>query len=470
MKRFLFCVWATALLFLGVAPASATILTSGTGDGTLEVGVDGYGSFGSSISGIDTSDAFYDPVGIDESAGTTYESAIAVGFGGDRTYLTTGSIAGPDNIGTNLVIGTTTSSSMQSTFMVNALQFELNQSVSLSQDSSGVALGTILNQVYTITNTAAEQISFDVVRYLDGDLDFDGTIQDGGGRIVQSGNEILFETDGVGSGSATSQNFVGITGIGGITPETNRFEISSYSGLRGIIAQGEALDDQIDGDTNGDGFIDSAYDVTLALRNVFNLAPNEVVTYTTQTLFGNATPPAPGSIEALPLLPGSTDPETGAFNFDLPAADITVGETIFFDPIISTGYTYTVTGAEFDSVTAPTFAAVADADGYRLLFSSGGTDYDYALASGEMFNFGDNGFFGLTSFSLTGIDPNLALDPNDINAFVTGIAFENITASTVGMSQTPITFDTDINAVPAPATLSLLLLGLVLIVKRRLLV
>jgi hypothetical protein len=356
---------------------------------------------------------------------------------------------------------------MQSTFMVNGLQFDLKQSVSLSQDSSGAALGTILNQVYTVTNTAAVQTSFDVVRYLDGDLDFDNSISDGGGRIVQSGNEILFETDGVGSGSATSQNFVGITGIGGVTPATNRFEISSFSGLKGRIAQGVALDDQIVGDTTGDGFIDNAYDVTLALRNVFNLAPNEVVTYTTQTLFGNAAPPAPGSIEALPLLPGSIDPVTGAFNFDLPAADITEGETIFFDPIISTGYTYTVTGAEFDSVTAPTFAAVADADGYRLLFSSGGNDFDYALASGEMFNFGANGFSGLTSFSITGIDTNLALDPNNSNAFVTGISFENITGSNVIMSQTPIRFDTDINAVPAPATLSLLLTGLVLVMRKR---
>ena len=92
MTRFLLCIWVTALITLGGAPAFATILTTGTGDGTLNVGVDGYGSFGSSIGGIDTSDAFYDPVGSQGSSGTSYESAIAVGFGGVRSYLTTGSI------------------------------------------------------------------------------------------------------------------------------------------------------------------------------------------------------------------------------------------------------------------------------------------------------------------------------------------------------------------------------------------
>jgi len=45
-------------------------------------------------------------------------------------------------------------------------------------------------------------------------------------------------------------------------------------------------------DGNSDGFVDagSGYDVTMALRNVFTLAPGESAVYRTETIFGSGAP------------------------------------------------------------------------------------------------------------------------------------------------------------------------------------
>ncbi|MFM7786816.1 MAG: hypothetical protein ACKO90_01055, partial [Microcystis panniformis] len=64
----------------------------------------------------------------------------------------------------------------------------------------------------------------------------------------------------------------------------------------------------MEGDSNSDQFIDagSEYDVALALRNVFSLAPGQSTTYTTITRFGSGeaaqldiTPPT-GGVGSLP--------------------------------------------------------------------------------------------------------------------------------------------------------------------------
>src|SRR5437773_292953 len=86
---------AGVLSVIGVRNASAApyLLTNAPGDGSVSVQVDGYGSFGSSI-GADADDALYDPVGPGTTAGTAYESGVAIRFGnsGTRQFLTSGTI------------------------------------------------------------------------------------------------------------------------------------------------------------------------------------------------------------------------------------------------------------------------------------------------------------------------------------------------------------------------------------------
>lgn len=120
---------------------------------------------------------------------------------------------------------------------------------------------------------------------------------DGGGRLFSGSTEILFETDSA-TGSSASTTFVGITGEGGSIPLTGRYEIDSFAGLRGRIISGIALDDTVTGDGgDADQFVDAGpgYDVTLALRNLFDLDVGATGTYVTRTIFGNGAPDSVGT-------------------------------------------------------------------------------------------------------------------------------------------------------------------------------
>ena len=307
---------------VAVEQATNTIQTA-TGDGGLRVTVNEFGGFRGAI---------YDPVGSKTPSDTTYDSFVALGIIG--TNGTTGSrIELQSSASNNEAFTNFTNTTTNSTFTVNGLQFQLNQNVQDGLNATQVRIGSRLNQTYTITNTTSQTINFDLVRYVDGDLGFDGSISDGGGRIVQNEQEILFETDAGGTGQ-TDTTFFGITATGGTIPTTNRWELDDYSSLSSRVLGGNSLRNTIvQGDSNSDQFIDagSEYDVALALRNVFSLAPGASTTYTTITRFGSGgadqldvTPPT-GGISNLPATTvgnninvnwGATDP-SGIRNYDV---------------------------------------------------------------------------------------------------------------------------------------------------------
>ncbi len=146
-----------------------------------------------------------------------------------------------------------------------------------------------------------------------------------------------------------SITFIGITAVGGAIPTTNRYQASAYRGLLDNVLASLPLAEKIENDNDGGDLVDVPYEVTLALRNVFSLTPGETQSFTTQTIFGNAIPPTPGSLQTLPLRPSDNEPP---FVYELEPADIDESETIWLDPEIAVGYSYEVSGAEFDSVTA----------------------------------------------------------------------------------------------------------------------
>ena len=215
--------------------------------------------------------------------------AFRIGDTGARQFLTAGSIGTTSGLPEIPTTGSTTVAN--STFIVGGLTFELNQNVVPMVNEQGVQTGSLLTQNYKITNSGGSLQNFEMVRYIDGDLLFDGTLVDGGGRIMPNGHEFLFETDAGGTGS-TDTTFIGIDSNGGTIPATNHFEIERYSLLLQQIGAGTALDGLITGDNNGDGFVDAGneYDITLALRNTFSLEPGAITTYTTRTVFGSGTP------------------------------------------------------------------------------------------------------------------------------------------------------------------------------------
>ena len=171
-----------------------------------------------------------------------------------------------------------------------------------------------------------------------------------------------------------------------------------------------------------------------------------------------------GESEFTPLMPdeGVEVGEESEFVFTLPEVD--AGETIWFDPDVSTGYTYTAgNSGQFASVTAPTLLSVNDADGYLITITDLlGVEYTEALMAGQTFDFP----FPVSTFTLTGINEDLMLDPTDPTAFVTGVSFADPGSYTI----TQAAIVTSTTSVPAPSTIAIFLLSLVgisLIRKRK---
>jgi hypothetical protein len=276
MKGKLLGLGALALSMMAT-PSLADTLTTGTGDGQVVLNVDGFGTIGSN-------GAFYNPLGTGTSASTIFLSTLSyrIGASGARTEV---------NAGTLVSFGGTDTSRV-SVFTLPQLSVALTQTVASLFDSNGVQTGSQLTQSYAFTNLGSSAISLDLARYIDGDLLFDGSLTDGGGRLTSNGAPLLFEIDSA-TGASTASTFLGLYNTGGTQ---NGYRIGQYSVLRTAILNGDAFDNTITNDTNPvDGFIDAGagYDVALGLGSLLNIGAGATSTLNTVTLFGSG---APGSV------------------------------------------------------------------------------------------------------------------------------------------------------------------------------
>jgi Putative Ig domain/Domain of unknown function (DUF4114)/Lipase (class 3) len=283
-----------------------TQLNTTPGDGGLSLNVDGFGSFGSIVN----EDAFYDPIGDAEAGQTTFRSQVAIRLGDEvsRDFLNNiQDIAEPiityDPYNQPVPVSPTIT---RSTFTAKGLNFKLTQNVSdLFQNQDQSRSGSNLSQTYEITNPSNTPVLLELVRYFDGDLKFDGSIEDTGGRLFKNGQEILFETDsGENVNAQSSTTFIGITAEGGSVNYPGRYEIGKFSDVRSHITNPlyddngnpytvEELNGLIEGDTNQNGFIDqAAYDLASALSTKYVINPGQTVIYTTNTIFGQGAPAA----------------------------------------------------------------------------------------------------------------------------------------------------------------------------------
>ena len=123
----------------------------------------------------------------------------------------------------------------------------------------------------------------------------------------------------------------------------------------------------------------------------------------------------------------------------------------FIDPLVAVGYDYAIGAGDpnFASLLLPNIG-----DGqFTIEYLNGDELVQLALAADTPFYFPTS---GVSAFKVRGIETAAALDPNDSNAFITGLSF--ISAGNFTGTMTPITVDTA--PVPLPSGLMLFFSGI----------
>ncbi|MGK7904038.1 MAG: DUF4347 domain-containing protein [Hormoscilla sp.] len=233
-----------------------------------------------------TADA-YGAMARDAEEGNTFASGIAIRFEDETeaTFLTTGEINNSGNLPDPGFTAFTDSSSTSS-FNFGGLDFTLSQTFREVDNAS------VLTQTYFISNPGTAEVNWEMFRYFDDNLLFENSADNGGGRLLLNGQEILFETEIAGTAD-TETDFVGITATGGDRETSGRYEVNDAQDLVDKIVSASQLNDTVDGDGDDDDeFVDAeaGYNVSLALSNNFSLDLGESTVYTTTTIFGTDAP------------------------------------------------------------------------------------------------------------------------------------------------------------------------------------
>jgi probable HAF family extracellular repeat protein len=161
--------------------------------------------------------------------------------------------------------------------------------------------------------------------------------------------------------------------------------------------------------------------------------------------------PQPGTTPTNPLLPTPDPNNPDGFTFPgVIIGDNGLGtiDPIFFDPIVSVGYDYSVTGGPlFASVLIPNALPQGDSN-FTLELPGFG---NYSLLAGTTFNLLGVNPLGFSDFRISDIDPAEMLDPTNPTAFVTGLTFT--APGIVTVTQNPIIQNTGSVSVPEPSNL-----------------
>ena len=152
--------------------------------------------------------------------------------------------------------------------------------------------------------------------------------------------------------------------------------------------------------------------LAVKLRDPNGPADNENSLADSETYFDYSPLVAGAPAVSLPYV----DPATGAYQYSI--ASVTAGQEVFIDPAIAIGYTYKIGAGN------PNFASVQlpkiQTGHYTLTYTVGGKTQTVSVAPGAVYSFPVG---GVASFTVTGVDKSLALDPTNSNAFITGLTF-----------------------------------------------
>jgi len=151
--------------------------------------------------------------------------------------------------------------------------------------------------------------------------------------------------------------------------------------------------------------------------------------------------PAAGVDPCNPIIPPPEDRIPGGFRFQLGLGCVgpPPGKTCWFDPPVSIGYRYEIDDAsigEFSSVVIPTPLPNGDRD---FIVNVNGTSSP--LPAGIAFHFSTVTDEPVREFTITDIDTEEVLDPDDPTAFVTGLSFSEDTEAGSVFTMKAISFD-----------------------------
>lgn len=273
----------------GASLGTSAVLSTGMGDGTLQVTVDGDGTLSS---------VGYDPLGAEglnanlEFISETFSISIN---GGPRQVLTSG--------GATL---TGTGTAVTSMFSQAGLNFTLTQQAEPFQNALTNSMGGMVTQTYVVTNPGGANVTFDFARSSHYHVSFPGGpfgIGSGARLVDSSGVELLLQPAGVAT-LTTLGSFLGITSLSGTALPTNRFEVSLGP------SPGVPFNDTVFNDPDADGFSNTTGHPGLGLRSEFVIPAGGSITYTQHLFAATAQPPVPN---VLPVAVGDT-----AQTFDAP--------------------------------------------------------------------------------------------------------------------------------------------------------
>lgn len=246
----------------------------GTTDGAVQITVDGLGAFGSTSVG--GQGALFDPLGSIDAAETVYSSNL---------YVSSLAQLLADDCDPLVSLISESPTSLVSEADFGDLLTRLEQTV----DPVG-AEGSRLSQRYTITNQGASPLMLALVRHLDGDLQFDGSLADGAAATADG--SVLYEFDASDDPRRPS-TYVGISGDLGTDATPGRWTVQPFPYSSAIVSGSgiPSIDSGVvSGDGDGDGVVDVPYDITLSQHWDVILAPGTSTQLMTVTRFGAGAP------------------------------------------------------------------------------------------------------------------------------------------------------------------------------------